>query len=76
MTRAIEFESVISSDGQIVLPAEVTDQIRPGDLVRIVVMWEQADLDTEWRAMTRQRFEAAYSPEDEIYEQLLDAPNR
>ena len=76
MTRAVEFESVIASDGQIVLPAEVAGQIRPGELVRIVVMWEQTDLDPEWRVMTRQRFEAAYSPEDEIYEQLLDAPNR
>jgi hypothetical protein len=75
--KAVEFESTVTPAGQIALPAEVASQLLPGEHLRVVVMWEPADLDLAWRAAGNQRFEAAYADEDAIYEQLIDdAPIR
>jgi len=30
--------------------------------------------DDDWRAAGRERFTAAYAPEDEVYERLIDDP--
>jgi len=70
--KAVEFESTVAPGGQIVLPPEVASEIPPGEQLRVVVMWEPGDFDLAWRIAGRQRFEAAYSPEDAVYEQLMD----
>lgn len=70
--RSVEFESTVAPDGHIALPPEVASQIPPGEQLRIVVMWQPSNLDSAWRVAGRQRFEAAYSPDDAIYEQLID----
>ena len=72
--RAVEFESTITPGGQIALPPEVASEIPPGEQLRIVVMWEPSNLDLAWRTAGRQGFEAAYCPEDAVYEQLIDDP--
>jgi hypothetical protein len=64
----VEFESTIAPGGQIALPPEVAKEIPAGEQLRVVVMWEPGDFDSAWRAAGRQRFEAAYAPEDAIYE--------
>jgi hypothetical protein len=73
--KAVEFESTVTPGGQIVLPPEVAKEIPLGEQLRVVVMWEASDLDSAWRTAGRQRFEAAYSPEDSVYEQLMDEPS-
>ena len=70
--RAVEFESTLALGGQIALPPEVASEIPPGEQLRVVVMWEPSNLNLAWRTAGRQRFEAAYSPEDAVYEQLID----
>ena len=72
LMKAVEFESTVAPGGQIALPPEVANEIPAGKPLRVVVMWEPSNLDAEWRATGRQRFEAAYSPEDAVYEQLMD----
>ena len=72
--RAVEFESTVTPGGQIALPPEVASEIPPGEQLRIVVMWEPSNLDLARRTAGRQRFEAAYCPEDAVYEQLIDDP--
>ena len=71
--KAVEFESTISPGGQIALPPEIATEIPPGEPLRVVVMWEPSNLDLAWRTAGRQRSEAAYSPEDAVYDQLIDA---
>jgi hypothetical protein len=68
----VEFESTVAPGGQIALPPEVASEIPPGEQLRVVVMWEPENSDLAWRTAGRQRFEAAYSPEDAVYEQLMD----
>ena len=70
--RAVEFESTLALGGQIALPPDFASEIPPGEQLRVVVMWEPSNLDLAWRTVGRQRFEAAYSPEDAVYEQLID----
>ena len=70
--KAVEFESTITPGGQIALPANVVGEIPGGERLRVVVMWKPSEPDAAWRSAGRQRFEAAYCPEDAIYEQLID----
>jgi hypothetical protein len=70
--KAVEFESTVAPGGQIFLPPDVASEIPPGEQLRVVVMWEASDSDLAWRTAGRQRFEAAYSPEDAVYEHLMD----
>ena len=70
--KAVEFESTVVSGGQIALPPDVASEIPAGERLRVVVMWEPSNFDLAWCAAGRQRFETAYSPEDAVYEQLMD----
>lgn len=70
--KAVEFETTVAPDGLIAVPPEFASEIPAGEQIRVVVMWDVSDLDSAWRGAGRQRFEAAYSPEDAIYEQLTD----
>lgn len=75
--RAVEFETTMTQEGQIVLPAEFLGDIPEGQQLRVVVMWEAGSVDPAWRASGRRRFEEAYCAEDAVYEQLIhDAPDR
>ena len=75
--KAVEFRSTVTPGGQIAVPPEVARQIPAGEQLQVVVLWETPNLDAAWRAAGRQRFEAAYAPEDSVYEQLMnDAPAR
>lgn len=74
--KAVEFESTVTASGDIQLPPEVAAEIPAGEPLRVVVMWEPP-LEAGWRSAGRQAFEAAYAPEDAIYERLIDdAPDR
>ena len=73
--RAEEFESIVSPNGHIELPAQVTSQVAKGQQLKVVVMWDDGDEDwSAWRAAGHERLESAYCPEDAIYEKLLDDP--
>jgi hypothetical protein len=71
--RAIEFEGTLAPNGQISLPPEIASKIPAGEQIRIVVMWNLGDDDNAWRNAGQQRFQAAYAPEDDVYEQLAHA---
>ncbi|HEV1285966.1 MAG TPA: hypothetical protein VNU44_11655 [Bryobacteraceae bacterium] len=70
--KAVEFDGTVTPTGEIVVPPEIADQVPSGESLHIVLQWETADEDAAWRAQGRKRFEAAYAPEDSIYEQLMD----
>jgi hypothetical protein len=71
--NAVEFEGTVTPNGQIAIPAEIVEQLPPGESLHVVLQWDlAADEDGVWRAQGRQRFEAAYAPEDAVYDQLMD----
>lgn len=73
--QAIQFETTMTSEGQIAVPADCAAGIPAGQHLKVVVMWESDD--ALWQANGRLRFEQAYAEEDSVYEQLLhDTPSR
>jgi hypothetical protein len=71
--NAVEFEGTVTPNGQIVVPAEIAQQLPPGESLHVVLQWDRApDEDGVWRAQGRRQFEAAYAPEDAVYDQLMD----
>jgi hypothetical protein len=70
--KAVEFQGTVAPDGHIAVPPEVASKIPPGENLHVVVTWDEPDFDLAWRTAGRERFEAAYSPEDAVYEQLMD----
>ena len=74
--KLVEFEATVTPNGQIAVPAEITEQLPPGERLHVVLQWDsETDEDRAWRAQGRQRFEAAYAPEDAVYERLMDEPS-
>ena len=72
--KTVEFETMMTQEGQIVLPSEFLGDIPAGQQLKVVVMW---DVDSAWRSTGRMRFEEAYCAEDIVYEQLIhEAPGR
>ncbi|HXP86424.1 MAG TPA: hypothetical protein VN841_16975 [Bryobacteraceae bacterium] len=71
--KAVEFEGIVTPNGQITVPAEIAGQLPPGGSLHVVLQWDAGvDEDGLWRVQGRQRFEAAYAPEDAVYDQLMD----
>jgi len=75
--KTIEFTVSSIPDGQITIPAEIVQQVPSGEQLHVVLAWGACDSDDDWRAGGLRRFEAAFAPEDDVYEQLIhDAPSR
>jgi hypothetical protein len=71
--KAIEFDGSVAPNGQIAVPPEIADQIPAGEPLHVVVQWDgEATEDESWRGQGRRRFEAAYAPEDSVYDQLMN----
>ena len=71
--KTIEFQAMIAPNGQISIPAEIAIQVPLGESLHIVLHWDlTTDADAFWRVQGRRQFEAAYAPEDFIYERLID----
>ena len=73
--KAVEFEGTITEAGQISLPPEVAAEIPAGEHLRVVVLWDSSGPNSAWREAGRRSFEAAYGPDDNIYERLLNDPS-
>lgn len=75
--KAVEFEATLNQSGEITLPAEFRGEVPSGQQLKVLVTWESGSADEAWRASGRLRFEAAYSAEDAIYDQLIhETPGR
>jgi hypothetical protein len=71
--NAVEFEGTVNQNGQIAVPAAIAEQLPPGESLHVVLQWDApAGEDGAWRAQGHRQFEAAYAPEDAIYDQLMD----
>ena len=69
--KAVEFETTMNNNGQILLPADLAGNIPFGEPVRVVVMWDASSTDAAWRESGRRKFEEAYCAADAVYEQLV-----
>ncbi len=72
--KAVEFDGTKTPSGEIALPPEIAAEIPAGEQLRVVVMWDHSADAVAWRATAQQQFESSYSPDDAVYEQLMDDP--
>jgi hypothetical protein len=72
--KTIDFRGELTALGQIAVPPEIASQVPPGEPVQVVLQWGMSEDETAWRAAGRRQFEAAYSADDSIYEQLINDP--
>jgi hypothetical protein len=64
-----DFKATLLPNGQIALPAEIAGQIPVGTELQIAVKWEEAAADS-YRALGAKLHEAAYAPEETVYDSL------
>jgi hypothetical protein len=69
--KALEFDGRVADNGQIRIPPSVADQIPEGSAVRVILLLDAGE-DDAWRQLSLERFSAAYSEEDAVYESLDD----
>lgn len=75
--HTLEFTAAINADNTIQIPAHLTHQLLPGTAVQVRLSWSTDPEAEAGQALGRRTFEAAYAPEDEMYEQLAhDIPHR
>jgi hypothetical protein len=70
--KTADFTGELNANGQIAVPPEIASQVPSGEPVQIILRWGSSGDEAEWRAMGRERFEAAYSADDSVYEELAD----
>lgn len=74
--KAVEFGSRLEANDRIEIPPEVADQLPAGSDIRVIVLWDSSeDEDEAWRRAGMRRLEAAYAPEDSIYDELINEPS-
>jgi len=69
--KTADFKRKLKPNGQIAVPPDVAALVPPGEQIQVVLQWGISDDDAAWRAAGRRRFEAAYAPDDSIYESLI-----
>jgi hypothetical protein len=72
--KSADFQGELTN-GQIAVPQEIAEQVPPGAKVQVILQWPVAEDESDWRAVGRRQFEAAYAADDSIYEQLINDPS-
>jgi hypothetical protein len=71
--KALEFDGHVADHGQIRIPPDLAEQIPRGSVVRVIILLEGGE-DESRRQLGLDRFSAAYSAEDAVYENLDNGP--
>jgi hypothetical protein len=72
--KAIEFEGKLIGQDSIRIPDSISRELPADSTVRVILLWENEE-DSAWRALGTATFAAAYAPEDDVYEELLNGPS-
>jgi len=74
--KALEFDTQVANHDEIRVPPDVAAQIPEGSSLRLILLPDAEDADAQgWRQVSLDRFSAAYSEEDAVYEKLDDGPS-
>lgn len=68
--RAIEFQSQLSPDQKLTVPASVLGSIPVGRTVRVLILLADDDADREWEQAAAEEFGRGYADSDAIYDEL------
>jgi hypothetical protein len=68
--KAVEFQSQLSADQTLAVPASIAEKIPLGQRVRVLVLYSENDGDWEWEQLAAQNLGQGYAESDAIYDQL------
>jgi hypothetical protein len=68
--KAIEFQSSLTADQTLAVPASVLEALPVGQVVRVLILLPENDEDREWERRAAEEFGLGYADTDAIYDQL------
>ena len=68
--KAIEFQSRLTTDQTLAVPASALGAIPVGQTVRVLILLPEDDEDREWERRATEEFGRGYADTDAIYDQL------
>jgi hypothetical protein len=68
--RAVEFQSELSPNRTLSVPASVADRIPPGQTVRVLILIPEGSEDQDWEQLAAMEFGQGYADSDAIYDNL------
>ena len=68
--KAFEFETTLTSNRVLNLPAELKTQLEPGSSVRVILLLSEPTGEGDWARLTAEQFLKGYSDSDCAYDNL------
>jgi hypothetical protein len=68
--KAVEFQSQLSVNQTLAVPAVVAETIPVGRPLRVLVLMAENDLDQDWEQLAALEFGQGYADSDVIYDDL------
>ena len=68
--KAFEFETNLTPNRMLELPAELQSQVTPGSSVRVILLLPDSSAEFDWKRFTVEQFLKGYSESDSIYDNV------
>jgi hypothetical protein len=68
--KAVEFQSQLSTERTLAVPAAVAESVPVGQPVRVLLLIAEGDDEQAWEHMAALEFGAGYAAGDAIYDEL------
>ena len=68
--KAVEFQSTLSSDQTLKVPATVADTIPQGQTLRVLILIAENDAELEWEQLAAVDLGTGYVESDTVYDQI------
>jgi len=68
--KAVEFQSELSADHTLSVPANLVDRIPPGQPLRVLIFVPEDAEEQAWEQLAASEFGLGYADSDAIYDQL------
>ncbi len=68
--KAIEFQSSLTADRTLSVPASAVGAIPVGQTVRVLILLPESDDDRDWERRAAEEFGMGYADSDAVYDQL------
>ena len=68
--KAFEFETNLTPNRMLELPADLQAQVTPGSPVRVILLLPDSSEESDWQRLTAEEFFKGYAESDSIYDNL------
>ena len=68
--KAFEFQTNLTSNRMLDLPANLKALIEPGSSIRVILLLADSSEESDWKHLTAEQFLKGYAESDSIYDKL------